>query len=638
MRLKRCLAVLMTLILTLVSIPALADYKMPYYIDVDLTNQIVTIYNTHDNSIHRQMLCSAGVDNKTPTGTWYMPSKERDDERREWYWMPNAVTWVKYPTKIYYAYFFHSIPFNRKDDSTMNEKAIAAFGNPASHGCIRLRVEDAEYIAKNCGVGTRVRIFKSGERDEELRSLLYVSSYTGEDGMSYSEFLGISENDLGRGCTGNDVLDLQHRLNDLGYYDGGFDGAYGNEMVSVVKQIQKDLGLSQTGISSKALLEVLYSDDAPVSAGQITISEGRSGPAVKKLQDALAQLGLYTGPVDSVYDVEVSEAVRNFQTIAGISPDGVATPETQHTVYYALSQVQAAMDGESFTTEYANEELTTGVINSPRANILVRSKANTESNSIGKLVHGDKITVVATKDKWAQILWSDGVGYILKKYLSSPGTAYNYIINYASASGKTYTLGETMEKRLAGGSALVDEARSYYSSAEFKDYLKDATVPYATVDTGSAEVQLNLRMEPSSEAQVLQKIDNGVSMRVLEQGEEWTKVAYNGGIGYLMSEYLSFWQGKDEDEADVLASQQGANAMDSGTPIAATVITKSETARANVYASPSEDASILARAPSQLKVNVVSFNEDTGWVLVEYNGNQGYMRDEDLSYTLGPAN
>ena len=42
-----------------------------------------------------------------------------------------------------------------------------------------------------------------------------VASAFGEDGMSYSEFLGISEDDLGRGCTGNDVLDLQHRLNDL---------------------------------------------------------------------------------------------------------------------------------------------------------------------------------------------------------------------------------------------------------------------------------------------------------------------------------------------------------------------------------------------------------------------------------------
>ena len=83
MKFKRSLAVLLILALLLGALPALAEYSMPYYIEVDLTNQIVTIYNTRDNTISRQMLCSAGVDNKTPTGTWYMPSKERSDERTE---------------------------------------------------------------------------------------------------------------------------------------------------------------------------------------------------------------------------------------------------------------------------------------------------------------------------------------------------------------------------------------------------------------------------------------------------------------------------------------------------------------------------------------------------------------------------
>lgn len=636
MHLKRCLAVLLILSLLLSAAPAFASYDRPYYVDVDLTNQIVTVYNSKDNTIARQMLCSAGTGDRTPTGTWYMPNKDRDDERTEWYWMPNARTWVKWPTKIYYAYFFHSIPFNRQDDDTMNEKAIAQFGNPASHGCIRLRVEDAMFIAKNCKVGTRVRIFRSGEKDEDLRQLLYVSSYTGEDGMSYTEFLGISEDDLGRGCTGNDVLDLQHRLNDLGYYDGSYDGVYGTDMVSVVKRLQKDLGLSQTGISTKELLEVIYSDNAPVSTGQITIAESQSGPVVRNLQSALQTLGIYKGPIDSVYDLEVSEAVKTFQTVCGLSADGVATPDTQHAVYYVLNKVEEAMGGESFSIEYTPEELTTGVIDSKSANIIVRSKPDTDSASIGKVVDGDVVTVLATEGSWAQIICKDGVGYIYKKYLSQPGTTYNYIARYTSASGETYTLGSTMQERLSGGTSLVDEIRSYYSSADFMDYLDDASVTYATVNTGSDDVKLNLRMEASGDADILSKISNGVSMRVLETGEEWTKVAYNGGIGFLMTDYLSIWQGNAEDESDILATQQS---MSTGTsePISALVVTSDENARANIYASPSEDSSILARAPAQLEVNVVSFDEDTGWVLIEYKGNQGYMKDVDLSFSLGPT-
>ena len=193
-----------------------------------------------------------------------------------------------------------------------------------------------------------------------------------------------------------------------------------------------------------------------------------------------------------------------------------------------------------------------------------------------------------------------------------------------------------MEQRLAGENSLADEIRSYYSSADFMDYLKDATVTYATVNTGSDDVSLNLRAQPDSQADVLEQVSNGTSMRVLEKGEEWAKVAYNGGIGYLMSQYLSFWQGTSEDESDVLASQSGAPVGDSEM-LDATVVTGAGETRANVYAEPSEDASVLARAPADLALKVVSFNEDTGWVLVDYNGNRGYMKDSNLSFSLGPT-
>ena len=634
MHLKRCLCLLLVLASLIGAVPASAAYDRPYYIEVDLTNQIVTVFNSSDGSVARQMLCSAGIGDKTPTGTWYMPTKDRDDERTEWYYMPSQYVWVKYATKIYYAYFFHSIPYNKKSDDAMSKEGIEDFGYPASHGCIRLRVEDAEFLAKECLSGTRVEIYRSGEKDEELRQLLFVSSYTGEDGMTYSEFLGISEDDLGRGSTGSEVMDLQHRLNDLGYYDGAYDGVYSNEMVGVVKQLQKDLGLSQTGISTKELLEVIYSEDAPVSTGQIDVTDGQSGPVVESLQSALSQLGIYKGPIDSVYDVEVSDAVKTFQQICGYPADGVATAETQHAIYYVLNQVKEAMGGEEFTIEYANEELTTGTINSPKANILVRSKPSTDSASIGKVVHGDVVTVLATQDGWAQIICDAGVGYIYTKYLSDKGSTYNYIANFVSPSGATYTLGTTMEERLAGGGSLKEEVEDYYSSEEFLAYLDDADVTYASVNTGSENVKLNLRAEASSEADILEQISNGVSMRVMEKGDEWTKVVFNGSLGYLMTQYLTFWQGTAEDEADVIASQQNPVDMPANEAVTAIVTTDGENTRANIYATPSLDASILARAPAQLELTVLNMNRETGWALIDYNGNQGYMLIENLYLNL----
>mgnify|MGYP002546375592 FL=1 len=171
---KRFLLLVLTLVLALGNLlvePASAAYDRPYYIELDLTNQIVTIYNTADKSIARQMLCSAGMNDATLTGVWYMPQRQNDMERKEWYYFRFFRCYAKWATRYYYNYFFHSITFNDNRNDAMNAKAAAQFGVPASHGCVRLRVEDAEFIAKNCLAGTRVEVYKSGVKNEDLRLL-----------------------------------------------------------------------------------------------------------------------------------------------------------------------------------------------------------------------------------------------------------------------------------------------------------------------------------------------------------------------------------------------------------------------------------------------------------------------------------
>ncbi len=606
------------------------DYGMPYYIEVDITNQIVTVYNTNDDSIARQMLTSSGMNGCTPLGTFHLTEKGRASERSEWTYFQQYQCWVKYATRIYLGYMFHSLPFAEKDMSTMIPQHVQEFGMPTSHGCMRLRVEDAEFIAKKCLTGTRVHIFESEEVNEDLRALLMISSYTGEDGMTYQEFLGISEDALGNGSAGDDVLDLQYRLSDLGYYDGEYSGKYDVGVIAAVKHLQKDLGLSQTGISSAELLSLIYSDDAPISSGEITLAEGKSGPAVKKLQTALNDLGIYEGDIDSVYDLDVSEAVRRFQLLCGYTPDGVASPDVQHAAYYALNKVISAVGGENFSASAETEEVTLARVNS-EAKVNIRQYDDLESIAIGQVAGGDTVTVVEVKGEWANIISGDVTGYMYTEFLE-PFTESNVVMRYSSADGlKTCTLGSTIAERENGAQTLAEELSAYLASEQFSAYAAES-VTFATVNTGSDDLRLNLRAEATTESAVLAEIPNGTTMRVLSQEGEWSYVGYDEQIGYLMNQYLSFREGT-ADEVESTDPSLGMEEEEIIKVMAAIVPDKGKK-KVSLLDSANEDGAVVYRAEEGEEVEVLLVNDETGWVLVSSIEKQGYVREENLAFRL----
>ena len=100
MKLKSIAVLLLTLILIFPPVSAFADYDKPYFIGVDISYQIVTIYRSSDGEIVRQMACSTGIEDNTPLGVFYLPAKRRSSERTEWYYLPEFKCYVKYATRI----------------------------------------------------------------------------------------------------------------------------------------------------------------------------------------------------------------------------------------------------------------------------------------------------------------------------------------------------------------------------------------------------------------------------------------------------------------------------------------------------------------------------------------------------------
>ena len=98
--------------------------------------------------------CSTGAKN-TPTvhGTF-----QAVGQISPWYYMPTSHVWVRYAFQIQGNYFFHSVLFHSKGATNPTSSSVRNLGSNVSHGCIRLAVEDVQWIYENCTPGMTVVI------------------------------------------------------------------------------------------------------------------------------------------------------------------------------------------------------------------------------------------------------------------------------------------------------------------------------------------------------------------------------------------------------------------------------------------------------------------------------------------------
>lgn len=165
----------------------------PYVVEVDLTSQVVTVYDagTHgEDNIVRQMICSSGMpggEDATPCGD-FVVKQHYPDERSQWYYIDQYGVYVQYVTRFNGPYLFHSLPYFEKSVASIDTLARSQLGQPVSHGCIRLRSEDAQWLALNCPDGTPVHVFESQKVDEELRTQLLKRGYDRSQWSSYDQY------------------------------------------------------------------------------------------------------------------------------------------------------------------------------------------------------------------------------------------------------------------------------------------------------------------------------------------------------------------------------------------------------------------------------------------------------------------
>ena len=130
----------------------------PYVLKVSIADQRVYAYapdkNGNYTNLVRTMKCSTGRDDTpTPTGTF----QSGTGPGAAWHYFQKFDCWAQYAYYVTGDIMFHSVLYNEKEGK-VTKSSVNNLGRKASHGCVRLSVEDAKWVWENCPRNTKIII------------------------------------------------------------------------------------------------------------------------------------------------------------------------------------------------------------------------------------------------------------------------------------------------------------------------------------------------------------------------------------------------------------------------------------------------------------------------------------------------
>lgn len=210
------------------------------------------------------------------------------------------------------------------------------------------------------------------------------------------------------------------------------------------------------------------------------------------------------------------------------------------------------------------------IVATEKGSLNLRKQPKTGSTVITTLPRGARVGVLAWGESWSNVTYGGYTGYAMTSFLaidnSSQGGAQTPVIPDLPAPTPT-------------PAPTVPPASSLSVTA--------------TVNTESGS--LNLRAAASRSAAVLDRIPQHASVEVLDRGDSWSRVRYNGTTGYVMTSYLRFYQ--------AVVSTSGGSL--------------------NLRAAATTSASILTTIPNGQLITLLE--QGDRWCWVQYNNVTGYV-------------
>ena len=142
---------------------------------------------------------------------------------------------------------------------------------------------------------------------------------------------------------------------------------------------------------------------------------------------------------------------------------------------------------------------------------------------------------------------------------------------------------------------------------------------------------LYMLSEPSLDSQVLVGMPLGNELTVLERGDEWSKISYNGYEGYTLTCYMSIYS-EEVEEAHYTARPEPDPTPEPVYTVQPELMARVRVQRGmlSLRKAPDEEATVVAKVADGTELKVLARGEE--WTQLEYAGKSVYAQTENLRF------
>ncbi|HDR8246481.1 TPA: SH3 domain-containing protein [Bacillus cereus] len=268
-------------------------------------------------------------------------------------------------------------------------------------------------------------------------------------------------------------------------------------------------------------------------------------------------------------------------SVAGVAVPGMDSAHAQVS-NEALKEINGQTQTQTTVTETKTVETTSELKYTVTADVLnVRSGAGTGHNVISKVKSGQVLQVVGQENGWFKVNVNGQTGYVSGDFVTT--------------GGKTGT--------------TVQQGTGTY-----------------TVNVSS----LNVRTGPSTSHTVLGSVNKGKTVQVVGEVQDWFKINFNGGTGYVSKDFVTKGGSAVSNETKQPTTNNNTTTVQTGGSYVV------NTGALKVRTGPATYNAVIGGVTNGKVLNVTG--AENGWYKINHNGRTGYVSADFVKFVKGGVN